>query len=286
MEAINQFFRDNPFLGQVGHLILLSAITLVVVVLILRAQNRITAKLRKGKASLNARLVDNGFKFLLIFLAVQFVMMSSELTKNFGQTLFQGTAVLAAIAGFAAQNVLADILCGLIISTTKPFEIGNRISLESGISGIVVDMTLRHVVLRGIDTQMYVVPNSKMNAEKITNLSWQTETRSVDFRFLVAYTSDPDRARAVIRQAVMDSPLSVPGKPGKDGKEYADVYFLSMEEYSLQMGTTAYYMPGTPTEVFRTDINTRVKNALASNGIEIPYRYINVQMKDGSGAEF
>lgn len=286
MEAINQFFRDNPFLGQVGHLILLSAITLVVVVLILRAQNRITAKLRKGKASLNARLVDNGFKFLLIFLAIQFVMMSSELTKNFGQTLFQGTAVLAAIAGFAAQNVLADILCGLIISTTKPFEIGNRISLESGISGIVVDMTLRHVVLRGIDTQMYVVPNSKMNAEKITNLSWQTETRSVDFRFLVAYTSDPDRARAVIRQAVMDSPLSVPGKPGKDGKEYADVYFLSMEEYSLQMGTTAYYMPGTPTEVFRTDINTRVKNALASNGIEIPYRYINVQMKDGSGAEF
>ena len=45
------------------------------------------------------------------------------------------------------------------------------------------------------------------------------------------------------------------------------------------MGTTAYYLPGTPTEVFKTDINTRVKKALEANGIEIPYKYINVQMK-------
>ena len=278
MERIRGFLNDNPMLWQIVQLLGSIVIAMVVLVIVFRLQDKITAKLRKKKENLNTRLVENAFRFLMIFLAIQWVMMSSDLTKSFGETVFQGTAVLAAIAGFAAQNVLADILCGMMIGTTKPFDIGNRIELEDGTAGIVSDMTLRHVVLVGLNTQRYVIPNSKINAQKITNLSWHTEKRSVDFRFQVALESDPDLARQVIRQAIMDSELSVPGY-GKNGEEYADVYFLSIDEFSLRMGTTAYYMPGTPTEVFKTDINTRVKKALESSHIEIPYRYINVIKK-------
>ena len=42
------------------------------------------------------------------------------------------------------------------------------------------------------------------------------------------------------------------------------------------MGTTAYYEPTVSTEVFKNDINTRVKKALEANHIEIPYQYVNV----------
>ena len=284
MDPVNQFLQDNPEVNKVIQLLFTIIVATIIVIIIFRVHRRLIRKvhsLRNGKENLNIRLIDNGFRFVVIFVAVQFVMMSSDLTRNFGQTLFQGTAVLAAIAGFAAQNILSDILSGLMISTTKPFEIGDRIELvDNKVSGIVKDLTLRHVVLQSVDTQMYVIPNSKMNSQQIKNLSWHTETRSVDFKFQVSYDADPDHAKAVIRQAVMDSPISVPGKTGKDGNgEYADVYFLSFEEYSLVMGTTAYYMPGTPTEVFKSDINTRVKKALEANGIEIPYKYINVQMK-------
>ena len=280
MKIIDQFLKDYPILSQFISLLIAIVIALIILALVFRMQRKIVARLtRNKKASLNTRMVENGFRFLIIFLAIQWVMMSSDLTKNFGQTLFQGTAVLAAIAGFAAQNVLADILCGLMISATKPFDIGNRITLENGDSGIVADMTLRHVVLRGLDSQMYVIPNSRMNSQKITNMSWHTEKRSVDLRFQVSYSADPDLARSVIRQAIMDSPLSVPGKQGAGGEEYADVYFLAFCDSSLLMGTTAYYRPDTPTEVFKSDINTRVKKALEENRIEIPYPYLNVQMR-------
>lgn len=284
MDPFNKFLQDNPEVDKVLRLLFTIIVVSIIVFIIFRVHRRLinkVHKLRKGKENLNTRMIENIFRFIVIFIAVQFVMMSSDLTRNFGQTLFQGTAVLAAIAGFAAQNTLSDILCGFMISTTKPFEIGDRIELvDNGVSGIVKDLTLRHVVLQSIDTQMYVIPNSKMNSQQIKNLSWHTDKRSVDFKFQVSYDADPDQARAVIRQAVMDSPISVPGKTGQDGNgEYADVYFLSFEEYSLVMGTTAYYLPGTPTEVFKTDINTRVKKALEANGIEIPYKYINVQMK-------
>ena len=79
-----------------------------------------------------------------------------------------------------------------------------------------------------------------------------------------------------------ESPLTIPGRPGATGDEYGPVYFIQYADSSLVMATTVYYTPATPTEVVKSDINTRVKNALDAAGIEIPYPYVSVVMNDGA----
>ncbi len=282
MEAIQQFFTKNPIIGQVVELLVAVVISFLVAAILLRLSGKLFKRLRRNpeKVKLNTRFLENVIRFVIIFVSVIWVVMSSSLTRSFGQTLFTGTAVLTAIAGFAAQPVLADLLCGIIISSTKPFEIGNRLTLDNGVSGIVKDMTVRHVVLQGLDTQMYIIPNSKMNGYTITNLSWKTDTRAVDFRFEVSYSADPEETIRVIGDAIRASELTVAGKTKPDGtKAYADVYFLAFRDSSLEFGTTVYYKAGTPTEVLKSDVNTRVKKALDAAGIEIPYPYYNIVAK-------
>ena len=283
MQAIYDFLKKYPIVEQIGRLILSIFIAFFASMILLRIMSKLFRKFKEKRNGMNTHMLENICRFVIIFVSIILVFMSNDLTKSFGQTLFQGTAVLAAIAGFAAQNVLADFLCGLILSTTKPFEIGDRIELDDGLCGVVKDLTLRHVVLQGLDSQVYIVPNSKMNARAVRNMSYHTTVRSVDFRFQVAYGTDTDLARSVIRQAIMDSPFSVPGRDyGHGEKEYAEVYFLAYKESSLEMGTTAYYEPTSPTEVFKNDINTRVKKALEKAGIEIPYPYVSVQMSENA----
>lgn len=286
MQAITEFFEKNPELWKVASLLISIAVTGLIVWLLLRLSRKVFTQIRLKKKNINVQFTEKIVRFLVIFMAVMWVVMSNDLTKSFGQTLFQSTTVIAAVAGFAAQSVLSDLICGVMISATKPFDIGDRISLENGASGIVTDITLRHVVLRGIDTQMFIVPNSKVNAQYVKNMSYHTTIRSVDFRFKVAYTSDPEFAREVIRNAIIESPYSVPGRAYAPSTEleYAKIYFLSFGESSLEMGTTAYYEPTTPTEVFKDDINTRVKKALEDNHIEIPYNYLNVVVDQKEGA--
>lgn len=60
------------------------------------------------------------------------------------------------------------------------------------------------------------------------------------------------------------------------------VYFLKMDESSLIMGATIYYPHGVRTEVVADEVNTRIFKALEENGIEIPYRYLNVVVKEKS----
>ena len=280
MTAVSTFVDEHPTLWASTKLILTAIITFIVVTLLLRLEKKASKRFFEKRGGINGRFVESIARFILIFLAVQWVVMSSTITQSFGRVLFQGTTVIAAIAGFAAQPVIADMICGLMISATKPFDIGDRIELEDGTGGIVMDITLRHVTLQDIDTVVRVIPNSRLNGMKITNMSYHMPVRSVHMRFNVAYTADVDQAMRVIGRAVEESPYSIPGKPGKDGKTYGPVYFIQYADSSLVMATTVYFDPTTATEVVKSDINTRVKRALDENGIEIPYNYVNVVIND------
>ena len=233
MTAIADFFRAHQTLWQSIMLVFTTVVTFVVAFFALRLEKKAAKRLKGMRDNINLRFVESIARFIVIFLAIQFVVMSSPLTQNFGRVLFQGTTVIAAIAGFAAQPVIADLICGLMLSATKPFDIGNRIELDDGTAGIVKDITMRHVTLQDIDTVVRIIPNSKLNGMKITNMSYQAQTRSVHFRFHVAYNADVEQAKAVIARAVADSPWSIPGGPDAAEGAYSPVYFIAYADSSL-----------------------------------------------------
>jgi len=284
MRTFTTLLSAHPTIWAATKLIATVVFAIIVVSVVLRLEKKATKRLIEKRGNINIRFVESISRFIVIFVAVQWVVMSSPLTQSFGRMLFQGTAIIGAIAGFAAQPVIADMICGLMMSATKPFDIGDRIELEDGTAGIVRDITLRHVVLQDIDTVVRIIPNSKLNGMKLANMSFHTRTRSVHMRFNVAYGTDVGKAMNVIARAVRDSDYSIPGKAGASGQEYGPVYFIQYADSSLVMATTVYYEPTTPTEVVKSDINARVKRALDENDIEIPYNYVNVVVNERKGS--
>jgi len=280
MTTVIDFLKSYPTVWNVLKLILTSAITIAVVTLLLKLEKRAAKRVREKRNNINLRFVESIARFVLIYLAAQWVIMSSEITQPFGRVLFQGTTVIAAIAGFAAQPVFAALICGMMLSITKPFDIGDRIELEDGTRGIVKDITLRHVTLQDIDTVVQVIPNSKLNGMKIANMSLDGHLRSIHMRFNVAYDTDIELAKAVVARTIRECPHTVPGKPVTSGNDYGPVYFIEYADSSLVLSTTVYYEPTVPTEVVKSDINTRILHAMRTNGIEIPYKYVNVVMND------
>ena len=124
------------------------------------------------------------------------------------------------------------------------------------------------------------MPNSKINSLSLTNYSFHRSDRSVKFRFPIGYDSDVPKAKAVIEQAIRESPYSIPGRTGADeNPAYGDVYFYALEDSALIM-TTVYYEKTTPTERVIDDIQSCVRKALIENGIEIPYPHVNVVTQD------
>ncbi len=215
---------------------------------------------------------------LIIFITVSILGW-----KNIGGSLLGSAAVITGVIGFAAQDVIKDILSGLLISIYKPFDLGDRIELDDGTVGIVESITMRHVVIVRIDTLRVVIPNSKINAASILNYSFGEIQRSCLFKFPVGYESDIEKTREVISEAVMSSPYSIPGKKQKDGSmDYGKVYFIELADSALIMAVTVYYESSVAGEKLKDDINTRVFEALEENHIEIPYNHTSVIIKNES----
>lgn len=271
---IKSLFDTTTRLGQIVELLIYAVIALVVTTVILLIYGKFVKNRLKAKNNLTIRFTQNIIRVVIILIAVIWVLVSSTATTDIGKVLFQGTAILGAVFGLAAQPVLGDFFSGIAITLNRPFEIGDWIELENGTAGVVADITPRHVVLRSLGTVEIIVPNSKINALMLKDTSFK-KLRSVKMEFNVAYGTDVDKASEIIKNEIINSELTVPAK----NDEYSDVFFESFADSSLVLSTIVYFKQSTSGLAVKTDVNKRINDAFNKEGIEIPFNYVNVVMQ-------
>lgn len=271
---IKSLFDTTTRLGQIVELLIYAVIAIVVTTIILLIYGKFVKNRLKAKNNLTIRFTQNIIRVAIILIAVIWVLVSSTATTDIGKVLFQGTAILGAVFGLAAQPVLGDFFSGIAITLNKPFEIGDWIELENGTAGVVADITPRHVVLRSLGTVEIIVPNSKINALMLKDTSFK-KLRSVKMDFNVAYGTDVDKASEIIKNEIINSELTVPAK----NDEYSEVFFEAFADSSLVLTTIVYFKQSTSGLAVKTDVNKRVNDAFNKEGIEIPFNYVNVVMQ-------
>ncbi len=271
---IKTLFDTTTTLGQIVELLIYAVIAIVVTTIILLIYGKFVKNRLKAKNNLTIRFTQNIIRVAIILIAVIWVLVSSTATTDIGKVLFQGTAILGAVFGLAAQPVLGDFFSGIAITLNRPFEIGDWIELENGTAGVVADITPRHVVLRSLGTVEIIVPNSKINALMLKDTSFK-KLRSTKMEFNVAYGTDVDKASELIKNAVTASELTVPAKD----EDYGPVFFEAFADSSLVLTTIVYFKQSTSGLEVKTDVNKRVNDAFNKEGIEIPFNYVNVVMK-------
>lgn len=112
--------------------------------------------------------------------------------------LIAGLGVLGAGAALAMQGLLSDVAAGLSIIFSRPFRVGEYISV-AGEEGSVEDISLFSTTLTHPDGSRVVIPNRKIVGEIYHNFG---TTRELDLTVGVAYDTDFNRAVAVIQQVL------------------------------------------------------------------------------------
>jgi small conductance mechanosensitive channel len=108
--------------------------------------------------------------------------------------LIAGLGVAGAGLALATQGVLSNIVAGLSIIFSKPFRVGEYISIV-GEEGTVESITLFNTTLGHVDRSRVVIPNRKITGEILHNFG---QIRQLDLSVGVAYDSDMSEALASI----------------------------------------------------------------------------------------
>jgi moderate conductance mechanosensitive channel len=110
------------------------------------------------------------------------------------------SAGVAGIAiGLAAQNIVKDMLNGILILIENQFNVGDTVRL-AGQAGTVEAMTLRKTTIRDADGTLYVIPNSQITTVANLSVGYSVATVNVS----VDFSANPDVVMELLKSIAMD----------------------------------------------------------------------------------
>lgn len=198
-------------------------------------------------------------------------------------SIFAGAGILAVIIGFASQQAFSNIVSGIFIVIFKPFRVGDRIKLGNGISGIVEDITLRHTVIKDWQNKRVIIPNSKISEEIIENPDISDPKICKHVEFGISYDSDIDKAMKIMREESEKHPKCIDNRTNEEKKNnepVVSVKVIGFSDSSVNLRAWVWSKSSVDAFSMSCDLNKSIKERFDREGIEIPFPYRTIVMKD------
>lgn len=138
-------------------------------------------------------LVQTTVRYVAFVLATFYAILL--LSGTSGARALAGASFLVILIGFAAQRFLTDVVAGLLMFFERWFAVGDTILIEPwDIEGVVEEVSLRSIRLRGVDGDVMRVHNSQIIATRLIPSGF----REFDVE---VYVRDPAEGRAALEEA-------------------------------------------------------------------------------------
>ena len=164
--------------------------------------------------------------------------------------------------GFGLQNIVSNLVSGVIVSLERPVKVGNLVEVGD-LNGEVRDIGFRASTVRTADGADVIVPNSEFITKSVVNWSLTDLDRRTDIQIGTAYGTDPERVIEILGE-IVDSHPEVKKDPAP---------LITFDQFgdSALLFTVRFWTKIDPRIQIRSDLNIRICREFKNNGIEIPF---------------
>lgn len=215
---------------------------------------------KAGAPQMVARLAGRLVGYLMAVLGFFYALSSVDV--RVGPIL--GALGIAGIAlAFALQEILTNLVSGVILQVRRPFKIGDEI-MSNDHEGIVEDVNLQVVTLRTFDGEHVMLPNSDVLQNAITNWT-HTPTRRTTLTVGVAYGDD----LAGVQQTLIDA---ITGLNLVESHPSPEAYVLEFGDSAVNF-SVRFWHRAEIREMWkaRDAVAQAIKTALDEAGYTIPF---------------
>lgn len=264
LTMLNSFFMTTFIDALLTMLFLFLLITLLKKLLI-----HIVLKYENDNQQIIIKLIKIGLNIVLILgICYQFTAL-----KEIVKTLLTGGGVLALVLGLAAQEAVGNLVSGMMILFFKPFKVGDLIKTNNGLVGTVLDISLRHTVIKTYENTQIMIPNSEINKATLENVT------AADFKgdFLIlqiSYESDLDLAISIIAEEIMKHPdfLDLRSAAEKaEGIPAVKVRCTNFLDSGIELKAALQSRSSAVGYAMLSDLRISIKKRFDEAGIVIPY---------------
>lgn len=172
-------------------------------------------------------------------------------------------AILGSMAlalGLAAQDLVKDVLGGLVVLVDKPFQIGDRIRVAD-YYGEVSHIGLRSTKLVTSANSLVTIPNSQLLSAAASNTNAGAVHCMVTTHIYLPPQADLGTIGNIAREAALTSKAAYQGKP------ITVLFKAETGEELTDMEIRAYVFEMRYEEMFVSDLRRRIMKALLEKGL-------------------
>lgn len=161
-------------------------------VITLRLLRRQIARLLEKKMGMSIGAINSitTLGYYISLLIGTLIVLSSA-----GLDLSQLSIILGALGvgiGFGLQSITNNFISGIILLTEQSVKVGDYVHLGDGLVGEVKKMTIRATVVRTVEGEDIIVPNSEFISTRVNTWTYGDDWRRLNIPFGVSYDSNPD----------------------------------------------------------------------------------------------
>lgn len=244
--------------------------------------NLIFRRLERKNNAAHLRFSRSVIKVFIIVMTIYALAQQFDMTKDMSTALLQSGSLVIAVATFAAQQALSNVISGFILAFSKPYNVNDKIRVSQGNSviaeGIVTDITLRHTIINQYNEESCIVPNSVMDSAVITNTNY-TENIGNFMEITVGYDSDIPKAMELMKRICAGNMLTLNTMENK-------VFVKGYSADGVILKTTVWTKNLDDSFQACSEIRLALVQEYLNHGIEIPYQTVTVKSREaGEGGE-
>lgn len=207
---------------------------------------------------------------ILAFLGI-FVLLTWSFPGLSLTPVFLTSGAVSIVLGLAVQDLLSNLLAGVVLSLERPFALGDWVRI-SDVEGEVVAIAWRATTVRTREHDCVIIPNNLTVREKVTNFDRPTPLHLLKLTVGVSYETPCGLAVAAFEEAaarvvgVLETPA-----PSVHFLDYLDSALL----YELRVWVDNYES----VPAVRSDLNRELWYACKRHGITIPFPQRDVHVR-------
>jgi small conductance mechanosensitive channel len=190
-------------------------------------------------------------------------------------SLFVAAGFASIVVGLAAQASISNIIAGFVISTSRPFKIGDALSYANEWAW-VEDINLTFTILKTWDNRRLVVPNQMFLNSTLINYDGADSTKLCVVYVTITFESNIDKAIDILKEIAKAHPDFLPAGnlPVVHVMDLGDANAITPDANAapgISLRLLSRAKDQSTNFQMSKDILYSVKKAFDKNGIEIAY---------------
>ena len=166
--------------------------------------------------------------------------------------------------GFGLQNIVNNLVSGVIIAFERPIQIGDQIEIGTK-AGVVKEIGVRSSKIHSAEGSDIIVPNGDLLSQHLINWTMQDRSKRIEFTIGVSYETDIDQVRDLIIDKLKTNERILP-------VPQPVVIVQDFGEYAIGIRTLLWVADLSVAGEVRTEAMIGVKRVLNEAGVNLQVR--------------